>query len=120
MYAVLTKFEELYSGKRGVTGSILYVDEVANKEFLEMKSRIVPVMNESTNNYTKLEYLGYHNIIISPEQSGMTVDELRCFVESNRVAGFLLEEKSNGEYYDLAVATNVDLYELRKGFLRKQ
>ena len=120
LYAVLTKFEELYSGKRGVTGSILYVDEVANKEFLEMKSRIVPVMNESTNNYTKLEYLGYHNIIISPEQSGMTVDELRCFVESNRVAGFLLEEKSNGEYYDLAVATNVDLYELRKGFLRKQ
>jgi hypothetical protein len=103
-----------------VTGSILYVDEVANEEFLDMKSRIIPVMNESTNNYSKLEYLGYHNIIISPQGSGMTIDELRCFVESNSVSGFILEDKSQGDYVELAESNNVDIYESRNGFLRKQ
>ncbi len=120
MYTVLSKFEELYSGKRGVTGSILYVDETANEEFLDMRSRIVPVMNASTNNYSKLEYLGYHNIIIAPEKSGMAADELKLFVESNDVAGFLFDDKSSSQFTDLADNNDVDVYELKNGFLKKQ
>jgi hypothetical protein len=120
LYNVLKKFEELYSGKQGVTGSILYVDEVANEEFLEMRSRIVPLMDESTDNYSKLEYLGYHNIIISPEKAGMTLEELKCFVESNDVDGFLIGEEIREEYSDLSDATNVGMYELQDGFLKKQ
>jgi hypothetical protein len=117
---VLSRFEVLYSGKKGVTGSILYVDEVANEEFLDMKSRIIPVMKESTNNYSKLEYLGYHKIIISPQGSGMNIDELRCFVESNSVSGFILEDKKQGDYLDLSESNKIDIYELRNGFLKKQ
>ena len=120
LYTVLKKFEELYAGKKGLTGSILYIDESANEEFLEMRSRIVPLMNESTDNYSKLEYLGYHNIIISPDKAGMAFDELKCFVESNDVDGFLVEEKKSGEYLDLADTANVIVYELRKGLLIKQ
>lgn len=120
LYSVLSRFEVLYSGKKGVTGSILYVDEVANEEFLDMKSRIIPVMKESTNNYSKLEYLGYHKIIISPQGSGMNIDELRCFVESNSVSGFILEDKKQGDYLDLSESNKIDIYELRNGFLKKQ
>lgn len=120
LYTVLSKFENQYSGKKGVTGSILYVDETANEEFLDMRSRIVPVMDESTINYSKLEYLGYHNIIISPQGSGMNIEELTCFVESNEVSGFLLHDESKGEYEDLAEKNGVDIYNLNNNFLRKQ
>jgi hypothetical protein len=119
-YNILKKFETVYSGKKGVTGSILYVDEIANAEFLNMRSRIVPYMENSTQDYSKLEYLGYHTILIKPEATGMSGDDLRSFLEVNQVAGLIVNEENCLDYLPFKTNLGIKLYQKEKNVLIRQ
>jgi len=115
LYSLLKQLEDDYSGKKGLTGSILYVDEVANSYFLEMRGKIIPVMDGSTNNYTKLEYLGYDRIIITPDKAGMNPDEMKAFIETNSPAGLMISDKEDQTYRQYADQYGVSLYMEQNG-----
>jgi len=110
LYSLLKQLENDYSGKKGLTGSILYVDEVANSYFLELRSRIIPLLDNSTNNYAKLEYLGYDRIIINPDKTGMSSEDLKAFMDANDPAGFLIEGAREAIYRQYAEDYGVSLY----------
>ncbi len=120
LYNILKKFEVEYSGKKGVTGAILYVDETSNEEFLEMRSRIIPYMEDSTQDYSKLEYLGYHTIIINPEATEMPYEDLISFAEVNQVDGLIITEENRADYMQLKSSLGVKLYVKEKDVLLRQ
>lgn len=120
LYSLLKELENDYSGKKGLAGSILYVDEVANSYFLEMRSRIIPLLDGSTDNYSKLEYLGYDRIIITPEKVGMSGADMETFLEANHPAGLLVEKDREQSYRGYAEEYGVSLYVNKDdGVLRK-
>ena len=120
LYNILKKFEVEYSGKKGVTGAILYVDETSNDEFLKMRSRIIPYMENSTQDYSKLEYLGYHTIIINPEATEMAFEDLISFAEVNQVDGFIVTEENRIDYLEMTARLGVRLYMKEKDILLRQ
>lgn len=110
LYNTLKSFETKYFGKKGGPGSIMYVDEVENQEFMDMKSRIVPVLMESTDDYVKLEYLGYHSILINPEATCTMDSVLETFIETNKVGGLIVDEKKYSDYRYLQKDYEIQLY----------
>lgn len=87
---VLNLFAEKYSGKSGKVGKIKQIDKKANKKFESMKNRIVPLMQDTTN-YSKVEYLGYENIMIMPDFENHTVNEIKDFVSANKPCGMVID-----------------------------
>ena len=67
-------------------------------------------MDSSTNNYAKLEYLGYDRIIINPDKTGMSHADLKAFMDANEPAGFLIEESREPIYKQYAEDYGVSLY----------
>lgn len=91
LVAVFNIFSEKYSGMSGdEVGGIKDIDEEQNKSFENMRKRIVPLM-QNTNNYSKLEYMGYDNILFMPDFSRQTIEEIKKFVETNKPCGMLMD-----------------------------
>lgn len=91
LVAVFNIFSDKYSGMSGdEVGGIKDIDEEQNKSFENMRKRIVPLM-QNTNNYSKLEYMGYDNILFMPDFSRQTIEEIKKFVETNKPCGMLMD-----------------------------
>ncbi len=90
LVGTLNMFYEKYSGKSGKVGSIKKIDEKQNQLFESMKSRIVPLM-QNTTNYSKVEYLGYEKILLMPDFESNTVSEIQAFVEANKPYGIVID-----------------------------
>ncbi|MFV0516579.1 MAG: LTA synthase family protein [Aminipila sp.] len=90
LVGTLNMFYEEYSGKSGKVGSIKKIDEKQNQLFESMKSRIVPLM-QNTTNYSKVEYLGYEKILLMPDFESNTVSEIQAFVEANKPYGIVID-----------------------------
>ncbi len=86
----LNMFSTRYSGKTGKVGHIKKIDEEANKKFEDMKSRIIPLMQDTTN-YSKVEYLGYDNIMLKPDFKNCTVNQIEEFIEANKPCGIVID-----------------------------
>lgn len=91
IFRVLRLYEDLYSGRVGEVGSIQYVEGTTNKKFVDKRNRIVILMENNTYDFPKLEYIGYHSFIISPERLGLKGKDLEQFIDANCVKGFLIE-----------------------------
>ena len=67
-------------------------------------------MDGSTENYSKLEYLGYNRIIITPDKAGMEPDDMGTFLETNRPAGLLIQDDREQNYKGYAEDYGISLY----------
>jgi len=85
----LNVFADRYSGKKGEVGDIKEIDSKTNQGFENMKSRIIPLMQDTTN-YSKVEYLGYENIMILPDFQNHTVKEIKDFISDNKPYGMVI------------------------------
>ena len=85
----LNVFADRYSGKKGEVGGIKEIDSKTNQGFENMKSRIIPLMQDTTN-YSKVEYLGYENIMILPDFQNHTVKEIKEFISDNKPYGMVI------------------------------
>jgi hypothetical protein len=77
-------------------------------------------MEDSTQDYSKLEYLGYHTIVINPEATEMSYDDLVSFAEVNQVDGFVVTEENRIDYLQMKSRLDVKLYVKEKDILLRQ
>lgn len=115
LYEILAEFEHLYSGKKGDIGSIFYVDDNINAEFIEKRNRIVLLMEESTADFPKLEYLGYQTFLLDPNISGMSERNLELFVDSNNLSGIIVRNDKWDDYKSLVKKMNLAVYKKEEG-----
>lgn len=81
--AGLKRLEEEYGGKTGRTGVIKYIDSEMNLQFNEIKNRIIPVISVMEE-HTRLEYLGYSDIVLMPEPGQYTMKQMADFITLNK------------------------------------
>lgn len=108
----LNVFAEKYSGKTGKVGHIKNIDKEVNKKFENMKNRIIPLMKDTTN-YSKVEYLGYNNIMIIPDFENCTIKEIEEFISANKPYGVVInidEGFWQKEFLDYTGITKVYAY----------
>jgi len=82
LHALLTHFENTFSGVSGEPGTIKSVDQAVNADYLQIKSRIIPLLDGVTG-YTKLEYLGYTDIMVRLKIMDYTSEQIREFIMVN-------------------------------------
>lgn len=90
---VLSYIEEKYSGKSGKKGTILSVDESVNAEYLRFRAHVYPI-TDIAGEMTKIEYMGYDNVIVRPDPENLSPGQLYEFVQASRPAGILLDEET--------------------------
>ncbi|WP_051280513.1 LTA synthase family protein [Anaerovorax odorimutans] len=78
----LTNLESC-SGKIGEIGEIKSIDFIANKEFNDIKSRIIPIIN-TMEDFTKIQYLGYENIVFMPNIDEYSKEQILDFILINK------------------------------------
>lgn len=109
----LQKFEEEYSGTKGRPGIIKYVNSTMNSEFLNLKNRIIPVLY-TMDDYTKIEYLGYDDILLMPDLSKYTRKQIADILVINKPCAIAIkDEKVISEFqYILDSDTFVYTYDI--------
>jgi len=75
IFALLEALEFEHSGRPQITRGVGYLDEALNKEFLDVRSRIVPAVSAG-DNYIKVGNLGYDKIMLAPGADVLLGDEL--------------------------------------------
>ncbi len=94
---VLNYIEDVYSGMSGKKGTILSVDESANADYLAFREHVYPI-TPNAGDLTKIEYLGYDNIIVQPDPAVMTPGQLCEFTTVSRPAGLLFDADTLSAY----------------------
>lgn len=94
----LQRFEEEYSGTSGKPGFIRYVNYTLNSEYLNIKKRMIPVV-KVMDDYTKIEYLGYNDILFMPDLSKYTRKQIADFVTINKPCAIAIpKDKVTSEF----------------------
>jgi hypothetical protein len=86
IFALLEELEFQYSGRPQITRGVGYLNEAKNKEFLDVRGRIIPAVSAS-DNYTKIEYLGYGKIMLTPGADVLLGDEFAELLKTNKPSG---------------------------------
>jgi len=108
IYNLLLELEVEYSGKSKTKGAGS-IDETANKAFLDVRGRIVPVVTEN-DNYTKVESLGYNRIMVTPGQDTVLTAKLRELLKMNSPCGIAMSRKHWLSSMNIWVGSKVPVY----------
>ncbi|MCL1810095.1 MAG: LTA synthase family protein [Clostridiales bacterium] len=108
IYALLLELETEYSGKSKKKGGGS-LDEIANEAFLDVRARIVPVVSES-DNYTKVESLGYRRIMVSPEPELVLAGNLIEVLNAGSPCGIAMSKKNWLLSMNIWVGSKVPVY----------
>ena len=93
IFALLEELEFQYSGRPQITRGVGGLDEAMNKDFLDVRARIIPAVSAG-DSYTKIEYLGYDKIMLAPGADILLGGELLELLETNSPAGIAVSRGS--------------------------
>lgn len=96
----LLALEKSFSGISGEPGDIKYVDPKVNGNYIDVKKRIIPVI-ENITDATKVDYLGYENMAFKPDLDRYTKEEIINYITINKPYAIVLpadEIISRGQY----------------------
>lgn len=109
IFSLLEYIQETYSGKSGKKGTILSVDESMNEDYLLFRQHVYPVTPD-LGMVTKIDYLGYDNVLVKPEFGEVSLKELNDFTADNHIAGILVDSETAQGFVRGSLKENVTVY----------
>lgn len=79
----LQQLDDLFGSSAKRPGLVRSVNAEMNSALQDLKNRIIPVIR-TMDDYTKIEYLGYDNILFMPDLSKYTQKQIVEFIEMNQ------------------------------------
>lgn len=106
---LLGYIQQTYSGKSSKTGTILSVDESMNDDYMLFRQHVYPVAVE-LGTVTKIDNLGYDNVLLKPEVEKMSLRDMNTFVSDHHIAGIAVDDKTIGGFVKGMRRDNVSVY----------
>ncbi len=98
---LLFDFDTMFSGKKAEVGLVNIIDQKSNREYIQIKSRIIPEVDSKTS-FAKIEYLGYGAIFVKPSLDAYSKEEIQKYMEINNPAGIMLSmDECRKEFHGL-------------------
>ncbi len=109
IWTLLSYIQKTYSGKSGKTGTIASIDESMNDDYMLFRQHVYPVTTD-LGMVTKIDNLGYDNIIVKPEYGKISLNELNTFTADNHIAGISVDRETVSGYARGEITKNVPVY----------
>lgn len=106
---LLGYIQQTYSGKSGGTGAILSVDESINENYMLFRQHVYPVAVE-LGTVTKIDNLGYDNVLLKPEFEKMSLRDMNTFVSDHHISGIVVDDETIGGFVKGMRRDNVSVY----------
>ncbi|MDR3242995.1 MAG: LTA synthase family protein [Clostridiales Family XIII bacterium] len=92
LYEILNEFDVGWSGKVRRKGIAYEVKKKVAARYADMQERMIPLVRDLSD-WTKIESLGYDDMLFLVDEEAYTSDQIETFVEDNRISGVVLKNE---------------------------